>query len=182
MTGDFKKSAAESGKPSDRQIYAYNLTSGAVFSNNGEKTRGGAGCACGDEAGVVYFAGGYSDSGVSEQVEVWRYPLARRGEPKLSMGEAKRDLGGSGCGNLAIFAGGDDGKSISPYVEVWNTVSPPPRRPHVPPLATLGLALLRHVVRSIALWTSLQYIDILRAILGKLVLHSQTGGTVVGGV
>ena len=127
MTGDFKKddssaapAAVRSGKPSDRQIYAYNLTSGLVFANNGEKTRGGAGCACGEKAGVVFFAGGFSDAGVSDQVEVWRYPLARRGEPKLSMGDPKRDVGGFGCGGMAIFAGGDDGKALSIHVEVWS--------------------------------------------------------------
>lgn len=123
MTGDFKKdtNGVGTGKPTDRQIYAYNLTSGVVFTNNGEKTRGGAGCACGDKAGVIYFAGGYSDGGISDQVEVWRTPLARRGEPKLSMGESKRDVGGVGCGGMAIFAGGDNGDHISSGVEIWNT-------------------------------------------------------------
>ena len=59
MTGDFKKTtdadadadADADFKPSDRQIYCYNLTTGGfVFENNGDKTRGGAGsvglCAC----------------------------------------------------------------------------------------------------------------------------------------
>ena len=35
------------GKPSDRQIYAYNFSSGVVFANNGDKTSGGAASACG---------------------------------------------------------------------------------------------------------------------------------------
>ena len=127
MTGDFKKETAKAEpkvvvaggdlKPSDRQIYCYNMsTGGFVFVNNGEKTRGGAGCACGPALdGVpsaeskVFFAGGYSDSGATDQMEVWKYPLARRGEPKLSLqyGEA-RDIGGGSCGGLAVFAGGDN--------------------------------------------------------------------------
>eukprot|EP00040_Diaphanoeca_grandis_P010651 m.54605 g.54605 ORF g.54605 m.54605 type:complete len:502 (-) comp21941_c1_seq1:677-2182(-) len=125
MTGDFKKSDSDNNvstfKPSDRQIYAYNLSAGVVFANNGEKTRGGAGCACGERDGVVFFAGGFSDAGVSDQVEVWRWPLARRGEPKLDMGQARRDIGGTGCNNFAIFAGGDDGKAVYDAVTVWST-------------------------------------------------------------
>ena len=87
FTGDFKKDdgAVGAGKPADRQIYAYNLTSGVVFENNGEKTRGGAGCACGellptdDVSGphVTFWAGGFSDAGASAQVEVWRTPEVR---------------------------------------------------------------------------------------------------------
>lgn len=117
MTGDFVKAATETFKPSDRQIYSYNLTTGLQFENNGEKTRGGAGCACGEEAGVVFFAGGFSDAGVTSGVEVWRTPLARRGEPKLDMGQHKRDLGGVGCGGKAVFAGGTDGGKV-----VYDTV------------------------------------------------------------
>eukprot|EP00041_Stephanoeca_diplocostata_P000282 m.14078 g.14078 ORF g.14078 m.14078 type:complete len:479 (+) comp10298_c0_seq2:141-1577(+) len=126
MTGDMvKDGAAESAlsfKPANRQIYAYNLSSGQAMQNNGEKTRGGAGCACGERAGVVFFAGGFSDAGVTSGVEVWRFPLARRGEPKLDMGNKKRDMGGVGCGGWAVFAGGDDGKTQYNSVEVWNTV------------------------------------------------------------
>eukprot|EP00036_Acanthoecidae_sp_10tr_P005848 CAMPEP_0182952366 /NCGR_PEP_ID=MMETSP0105_2-20130417/61736_1 /TAXON_ID=81532 ORGANISM="Acanthoeca-like sp., Strain 10tr" /NCGR_SAMPLE_ID=MMETSP0105_2 /ASSEMBLY_ACC=CAM_ASM_000205 /LENGTH=288 /DNA_ID=CAMNT_0025092687 /DNA_START=44 /DNA_END=910 /DNA_ORIENTATION=- len=122
MTGDFKTGAAQTFKPSDRQIYAYNLTSGMQLQNNGEKTRGGAGCACGDDAGVVFFAGGFSDAGITSGVEVWRTPLARRGEPKLDMGQKKRDLGGAGCGGRAVFAGGDDGGHVVyNTVQVWHT-------------------------------------------------------------
>jgi hypothetical protein len=66
MTGDMVKSNDVGvGAPEDRQIYAYNFTSNTVVENNGEKTRGGAGCACGEEDGVVFFAGGFSDSGIT---------------------------------------------------------------------------------------------------------------------
>jgi hypothetical protein len=133
MTGDFSKAGDEiddgTFKPSDRQIYAYNFSSGVVFANNGDKTRGGAGCACGPATdgvpaskSVVLFAGGFSDSGVTSQVEMWHYPLARRGEPKLSISQKSRDIGGGSCGGLAIFAGGDDGsKTTYDTVETFKT-------------------------------------------------------------
>jgi hypothetical protein len=149
MTGDFKKDgnnqhtssdgttfvddygkeiSANMFKPSDRQIYAYNLTSGVVFANNGDKTRGGAGCACGPALtgspaakSVVFFAGGFSDSGITSQAEVWRFPLARKGEPKLDIGQKSRDIGGGSCGGLAIFAGGDDGSTTYATVETYST-------------------------------------------------------------
>jgi len=144
MTGDFKKKGSDNGgglgKPADRQIYAYNLTTGSVFANNGEKTRGGAACACGEIGGEtpffnphdVFFSGGFSDGGMSAQVEVWRYPLARRGEPKLSMGHDVQYLGGTGCGGMAIFAGGADGKVVYNTVTVWpsNLTDPATDKPH----------------------------------------------------
>ena len=72
MTGDIKKKTVDAigtnvgvGKPEDRQIYSYNFTDNTVIENNGEKTRGGAACACGEEDGVVFFAGGFSDSGIT---------------------------------------------------------------------------------------------------------------------
>ena len=46
------------------QIYAYNLTDGSVLENNGDKQRGGAGCACSHTTGgsggdnKIWFAGG----------------------------------------------------------------------------------------------------------------------------
>jgi len=143
MTGNFKKDGNSSnlGKPSDRQIYAYNLTTGGVFANNGEKTRGGAACACGEIGGAtpffnqhdVFFSGGYSDGGMSDQVEVWRYPLARRGEPKLDMGNPVQFLGGTGCGGMVVFAGGQ-GKGSTLYndVVVWpaNLTDPATDSPH----------------------------------------------------
>lgn len=142
MTGNFKKedSGGGLGKPADRQIYAYNLTTGAVFANNGEKTRGGAACACGEIGGPtpffnphdVFFSGGFSDGGMSAQVEVWRYPLARRGEPKLSMGHDVQYLGGAGCGGMAVFAGGADGSTLYNTVTVWpaNLTDPATDKPH----------------------------------------------------
>jgi hypothetical protein len=48
----------------------------------------------------VFFAGGFSDAGATSQAEVWRFPLARRGEPKLDIGQKGRDLGGVGCGGM----------------------------------------------------------------------------------
>lgn len=122
FTGDFKKSLGGHvgvAKPSDRQIYAYNFSSGVVFANNGDKTRGGAASACGaathgspEALSKVMFAGGSSDAGLTSQVEAWRFPLARRGEPKLDIGYKNRDLGGGACGGLAVFVGGSDGKSL----------------------------------------------------------------------
>ena len=61
----------------------YNLTSGEHFENNGEKERGGAGCGCDAAANRVFWAGGFSDSGVTTDVEYWGAdPLHRGGEPQ----------------------------------------------------------------------------------------------------
>merc|ERR1712196_315419 len=59
MTGDTVKDVTE--KPANRQVYRYNITSGEAYENNGEKTRGGAGCGCTDNR--AFWGGGFSNSG-----------------------------------------------------------------------------------------------------------------------
>ena len=51
-------------------IYRYNLTDGTVYQNNGDKQRGGAGCACAPlgDIGEMWFGGGEDDSGLSSSV------------------------------------------------------------------------------------------------------------------
>ena len=120
-----------------------------------------------DRPHVTFWAGGFSDAGMSSQVEVWRTPEARRGMPKLSMGHPvyvpqgpqfddllflkkhdlknknifrrrkilemlsklmelrfiigrRRDLAGVGCGSMALFVGGTDGKTAYNTVTVWS--------------------------------------------------------------
>ena len=90
-------------------LYRYNLTSGEAFENNGEKQRGGAGCGCTDNR--VLFAGGFSNSGVSSNVESWGVnPFHRSGEPEFSTSVPRRDVGAVMCGGLFTVVGGSDGK------------------------------------------------------------------------
>lgn len=126
MTGDFAADDALNGsaiamfKPANRQVYRYNLTSGEAFEVNGEKQRGGAGCGCDAASNRVFWAGGFSDSGITDAVEIWGAdPLHRRGEPEFSESVKRRDSGGVGCGGKFIVAGGDDGKSTYAVVDVF---------------------------------------------------------------
>jgi hypothetical protein len=133
MTGDLttagrRRRKHETGglealKPENRQEYRYNLTSGEHFEVNGEKERGGAGCACDESAnagaGRAFWAGGYSNSGLTTQIEMWSVnPNKRGGQPIFKMSAARRDVGASACGGRLIVAGGKDGK-----VDVYNSSS-----------------------------------------------------------
>lgn len=131
MTGDMKKADSDNlqaGKPANRQEYRYNLTSGEHFEVNGEKERGGAGCACDEAAnsgaGMACWAGGYSDAGLTNQVECWEVnPNKRRGQPIFKMSNSRRDVGASACGGRLVVAGGKDGN-----VDVFNMSSPDGQR------------------------------------------------------
>jgi len=120
MTGDFAKEVGGRRKPANRQVYRYNMTSGEAFENNGEKQRGGAGCGCDEASNRVFWAGGFSDAGVTDDVEVWGAdPFHRRGEPEFSTTTKRRDVGGVACGGRFIVAAGDDGKQNSNSVDVF---------------------------------------------------------------
>ena len=132
MTGDFAKSEGATApanatvgarrrlKPANRQVYRYNLTSGEHFENNGEKQRGGAGCGCDAAANRVFWAGGFSDSGVTSDVEYWGAdPLHRGGEPQRSTAGKRRDVGGVACGGLFVAAGGNDGGTPANTLDMW---------------------------------------------------------------
>lgn len=130
MTGDFKgiDDNLEAAKPANRQEYRYNLTSGEHFEVNGEKQRGGAGCACDPEAnngaGRAFWAGGYSNSAITDQIEMWQVdPNKRRGQPIFKMSKSRRDVGAAVCGGRFIVAGGSDGKSAWSTVDVFNSSS-----------------------------------------------------------
>merc|ERR1712222_131667 len=122
MTGDMKKEemGLTVSKPANRQEYRYNLTSGEHFEVNGEKQRGGAGCACDEAAntgaGRAFWAGGYSNSGLTTQVEMWQVnPNKRGGQPIFKMSAARRDVGAVACGGRLVVVGGKDGN-----VDVFN--------------------------------------------------------------
>lgn len=69
----------------------------------------------------MFFAGGSSDAGISDDVEVWGVdPFHRRGEPEYSLSGNRRDVGGTGCGDMFVVAGGTDGKIIFNTVDVIN--------------------------------------------------------------
>ena len=107
-------------KPANRQVYRYNITSGEHFENNGEKERGGAACGCDADANRVFWAWGFSDSGVTTDVEYWGAdPLHRRGEPQRSTSGKRRDVGGVACGGLFVAAGGNDGKTSQSTIDIW---------------------------------------------------------------
>lgn len=97
-------------------MYRYNLTSGQVYENNGEKQRGGAGCGCventPDNDGRAIWAGGFSDAGLTDDVESWGVAPAfhRGGEPVFSCTEKRRDVGATVCGGLFVVAGGSSSK------------------------------------------------------------------------
>merc|ERR1712139_413762 len=108
--------------------YRYNLTSGEHFEVNGEKERGGAGCGCdesaNDGAGRAFWAGGYSNSAITDQIEMWSVdPNKRGGQPIFKMSEARRDVGAAVCGGRFIVAGGANGKSTYSIVDVFNSSS-----------------------------------------------------------
>ena len=118
MTGDMAKDGEN--KPANRQVYRYNITSGEHFENNGEKERGGAACGCDADTNRVFWAGGFSDSGVTTDVEYWGAdPLHRRGEPQRSTSGKRRDVGGVACGGLFVAAGGNDGKTSQSTIDIW---------------------------------------------------------------
>jgi len=133
MTGDMSKdddtvpeaantTARRVGKPANRQVYRYNLTSGEAYENNGEKQRGGAGCGCADDR--AFWAGGFSDSGISSDVESWGVdPFHRRGEPSFGTSTKRRDVGAAACGGYFVVAGGTDGKHALASVDVFNASS-----------------------------------------------------------
>lgn len=131
MTGDMKgqqEDALSSSKPANRQEYRYNLTSGEHFEVNGEKERGGAGCGCDESAnggsGRAFWAGGYSNSAITNQIEMWSVnPNKRGGQPIFKMSTAKRDVGAAVCGGRFIVAGGANGKSTYSSVDVFNSSS-----------------------------------------------------------
>merc|ERR1712139_139539 len=108
--------------------YRYNLTSGEHFEVNGEKERGGAGCGCDESAnngaGRAFWAGGYSNSAITDQIEMWSVdPNKRRGQPIFKMSKSRRDVGAAVCGGRFIVAGGTDGKSTWSTVDVFNSSS-----------------------------------------------------------
>jgi len=111
------------GKPANRQVYRYNVTSGETQVNNGEKSRGGAGCGCADDR--AFWAGGYSNSGLSADVETWGVMpgLHRGGEPSFSTKTARRDVGAATCGGTFVVAGGTSGKSGLNSIDVFNASS-----------------------------------------------------------
>lgn len=131
MTGDMKgqqEDTLSSSKPANRQEYRYNLTSGEHFEVNGEKERGGAGCGCDEAAnnghGRSFWAGGYSNSAITDQIEMWSVnPNKRGGQPIFKMSQARRDVGGAVCGGRFIAAGGANGKSTYNVVDVFNSSS-----------------------------------------------------------
>ena len=90
-------------KPANRQVYRYNLTSGEHFENSGKKERGGAGCGCDPVANRVFWEGGSSNSGLSDNVEVWGVdPLHRGGEPIFKADTSLRDVGATACGGYFV--------------------------------------------------------------------------------
>lgn len=106
MTGDMSKMISANGrllKPANRQVYRYNLTSGEHFENSGKKERGGAGCGCDPVANRVFWEGGSSNSGLSDNVEVWGVdPLHRGGEPIFKADTSLRDVGATACGGYFV--------------------------------------------------------------------------------
>eukprot|EP00440_Ansanella_granifera_P064991 gb/GFBE01070470.1/.p1 GENE.gb/GFBE01070470.1/~~gb/GFBE01070470.1/.p1 ORF type:complete len:377 (+),score=95.39 gb/GFBE01070470.1/:1-1131(+) len=127
MTGDMVKADDEEGrrlKPANRQVYRYNFTSGEVLENNGKKSRGGAGCGCDPVVDRLFWAGGFSNSGVTADVEMWSAdPFKRRGEPTFSTSQKRRDVGAAVCNGKFIVAGGTDGKAASNTVDIFQTNS-----------------------------------------------------------
>ena len=67
-------------------------------------------CGCDPNApggGRVFFAGGFSDGGVTDQVGVWGAdPLHRGGEPVFKMSPSRRDVGSAACGGFFVAVGG----------------------------------------------------------------------------
>jgi hypothetical protein len=123
MTGDFTKSNSigkRQLKPKNRRVYRYNLTSGERLENSAKKQRGGAACGCDEAADRVFWAGGFSDSGLTDNIGVWGAdPLHRGGEPIFKLSSPKRDLGGTVCGSLFAVVGGTSKKSAQATIDIY---------------------------------------------------------------